>query len=374
MPTELAGTTLTPNVSFVGGGTGTGGGVTATQKTIKITLNAEIVGDSNVAAQHLSIPVYLYYKKALTSSPTAETVTLEISKGSDEYSLVHTIKVYTGGYFCGVSFNQNGSYSTANTTGIYSADITYTDSEMQLLPLIKLKANENNFGRITLESPTTIVYGDLNVNNGTLRLHNGSGTQCTLTPSGITAISITATSIESTQGIDVYGKCNLMGNIDTNGNITLTQGTINSAGNISTDGNLYANGTAEQLGHVFAENNVYATAFFASSDHRLKDNIKSLTLNEKYDKLFDSLNPVEFNFKKSPEDIHLGFIAQEVEAACQEYFTDADKPLLVDTKNPEHYNINYLEIIALNTLQIQKLKQQVNELTKAYSELKSKVN
>lgn len=112
---------------------------------------------------------------------------------------------------------------------------------------------------------------------------------------------------------------------------------------------------------------VFADSFYASSDRRLKQNISALAEKQsQYNLLFDGLNPVEFKFKADPEKrLHLGFIAQETDAAAKKL--DANLAL-VDTRNTDHYSLNYLEIIALNTLQIKQLKAQVAELTKQLAE------
>ena len=59
--------------------------------------------------------------------------------------------------------------------------------------------------------------------------------------------------------------------------------------------------------------------FAALSDIREKENVK--TISGSLDKI-NSLNPVEFDWKKSSEHINAGFIAQEVEEIFPEYIVE----------------------------------------------------
>ena len=83
----------------------------------------------------------------------------------------------------------------------------------------------------------------------------------------------------------------------------------------------YANVTnvgATSMGGIVG-NGASNVQFAALSDIREKENIKSIS--GSLDKI-NSLNPVEFNWKKTGEHIKSGFIAQEVEDIFPEYVID----------------------------------------------------
>ncbi len=106
----------------------------------------------------------------------------------------------------------------------------------------------------------------------------------------------------------------------------------------------------------------------AYSDGKLKKNIKSL--DEKFDGFFDDLKPVSFKWKstkyKTDDKEHIGFIAQDIQEA--EKKNDLDLDLVYETENI--LNLDKRELIALNTWQIQKLKQEIKELKQEIEELK----
>ena len=104
----------------------------------------------------------------------------------------------------------------------------------------------------------------------------------------------------------------------------------------------------------------------AYSDKKLKKNIKRL--DEKYNKFFDDLKPVDFNFKKKSDDKkHIGFIAQDIQKAQKD--NDLEDLSLV-YKDDDYLCLDKREIIALNTWQIQLLKKEIQELKKEIEELK----
>lgn len=96
-----------------------------------------------------------------------------------------------------------------------------------------------------------------------------------------------------------------------------------------------------------------------ASDKNLKENINVMDCN--FDKFFDSLKPVSFNYKReamcgSSNEIHLGFVAQEVEESA--IANDCYSSAIV--WKDDYYKINKQEFIALNTWQIQKLKKRAS--------------
>jgi hypothetical protein len=105
---------------------------------------------------------------------------------------------------------------------------------------------------------------------------------------------------------------------------------------------------------------VTATSYNASSDYRIKENIKPITTS------IDVLNPVCYYNKKTEKD-DMGFIAHEV----QEHF-----PFLVtgEKDGKEMQSINYSGFIALLTKEIQDLKKEKIQQTQEIENLKSRLN
>ena len=108
------------------------------------------------------------------------------------------------------------------------------------------------------------------------------------------------------------------------------------------------------------------------SDKNKKNSIKDI--DHKYQLLFDNLKPVSYKYNNGTSDrTHIGFIAQDVEEAL--------KIAAIDTKdfagfviknkdtNTPLYTLRYEEFIALNTNEIQKLKQRVKELEDKLKEI-----
>ena len=89
----------------------------------------------------------------------------------------------------------------------------------------------------------------------------------------------------------------------------------------------FSNNFGTNMGAI-AGNGSGNVAFVATSDERLKENIKPIT--GSLDKVL-ALNPVSFNWKENGEHIEAGFVAQEVEKVLPEYtVTDDDE---IKTKN-----------------------------------------
>lgn len=101
------------------------------------------------------------------------------------------------------------------------------------------------------------------------------------------------------------------------------------------------------------------------SDRRFKHSIQSIP--QKYEILFDNLNPVVFKYDHGLSDrLHGGFVAQEVqEALVKADISEKDFAALVtstERDGSERMGLRYVEFISMNTWQIQKLKQRVAEL------------
>ena len=136
-------------------------------------------------------------------------------------------------------------------------------------------------------------------------------------------------------------------------------------------------GGSGMLYYVDYNGNVrYSSASAISSDRNAKNTIQSFT--QEYDLIFNSLNPVMFKYNQGTIGrMHLGFIAQEVESAVEKTglttkdFAAVCYDINLDTGEKYNYALRYEEFIALNTWQIQKLKERVAALETEISLLKN---
>lgn len=106
-------------------------------------------------------------------------------------------------------------------------------------------------------------------------------------------------------------------------------------------------------------------ALTVTSDRNKKKDIELLT--DKYDKFFDTLKPVTYKFiENNSNRTHIGFIAQDVKQSLDLANIDskdfAGYCAWTTTKGQEGCGLRYEEFIALNTYEIQKLKNKVNEV------------
>ncbi|WP_228235969.1 tail fiber domain-containing protein [Allomuricauda sp. M10] len=103
--------------------------------------------------------------------------------------------------------------------------------------------------------------------------------------------------------------------------------------------NSSTSGTANTVAIRNASGQLYATAFYESSDKSLKENIEYLTPDF-----------VKFNFKESPDQLRYGVIAQEIEKSY---------PELVNTNAEGLKSVNYIDLLVLKVAELQK---EINQL------------
>ena len=105
--------------------------------------------------------------------------------------------------------------------------------------------------------------------------------------------------------------------------------------------------------------------WISSSDRRIKKDIADF--DDTYEILFDNLKPRQYRYVDGNKGrVHSGFIAQEVNDAVTAAGKTIDENAYVcafENKEGEtYYGLRYEELIALNTWQIQKLKQRIKQL------------
>ena len=112
-----------------------------------------------------------------------------------------------------------------------------------------------------------------------------------------------------------------------------------------------------------------------ASDERLKKNIS--TFDDSIDNIFDSLKPVQFEYSKEflGQGTHFGYIAQDVVKSFENEGKNINDYSFIyeteieDNSSDKYYQLNQTDFIALNTWQIQKLKDRVAELEKKLAAL-----
>lgn len=103
----------------------------------------------------------------------------------------------------------------------------------------------------------------------------------------------------------------------------------------------------------------YVTGLSNSSDRRLKKDINELQ--DVYLEVLDRMKPVQYHWKNNLDtQLKLGFIAQDVEKA---FFDLGIKDIpIIDKSKEGYYGMDYLAIIPILTLAIQKLRKEIRDL------------
>ena len=117
-----------------------------------------------------------------------------------------------------------------------------------------------------------------------------------------------------------------------------------------------------------------STSVASVSDRNKKHSICNLT--DEYDVLFDKLNPILYKFNSGTSNrFHSGFIAQNIEESLKESNISTQNFAAfikdIDNNNNINYYLRYEEFVALNTWQIQKLKNRVFELENKIMQLEA---
>lgn len=104
---------------------------------------------------------------------------------------------------------------------------------------------------------------------------------------------------------------------------------------------------------------VYWSKLISVSDRNLKNTIEDI--NDDYEEFFNQLQPRTYYFNNDLEHKHIGFIAQEVLTNEEKNLKDR-MSIVYKNEHDRYYSLSKDELIALNTWQIQKLKDRVKIL------------
>lgn len=131
-----------------------------------------------------------------------------------------------------------------------------------------------------------------------------------------------------------------------------------------------------------------------TSDRRKKKDFRKLLEDDRFEKFFELLQPMEYRLIENDEKMHMGFVAQDVEQAMKDcdisenefyglehaVFSEKDfesneeweKFLEQNGGANDMYTLCYQEFIALNTAMIQKLQNRCNDFERRLSALEGK--
>lgn len=269
-------------------------------------------------------------------------------------------------------FSIKVSAPTYISGGAHVSNISIKSSHNVPLPKnITIKAKILKNGVMSFETVQTSIVIDANSTSASGSIAYPRSQSSTIW--NITSISINGgefvefpgydTSIESSENVEVPSNNNnekSLGNFYPSMHDSLDLGAANKAWRT-----VYAINGHITNGHI--DNVISPNDLIRSSDRNLKENINDIS--EQYSEMFDMLRPVSYKLKGSEHDrLHLGFIAQEVEQAMTEVgLTSSDFGGLcydIDENQNKKYSLRYGEFIALNTLEIQKLKKRIELLEK----------
>lgn len=165
---------------------------------------------------------------------------------------------------------------------------------------------------------------------------------------------------------------------------------------ISGNGNLIPNSSSIYCGTT---PNPFAGGYSSggwktTSDRRKKKDFQKLLEDDRFERFFMLLQPMKYRFIENDKEIHIGFVAQDVEQAMMdcnisdEEFYGLEHAVLSkkDFKSYEEWNkfldnnngandmytLCYQEFIALNTAMIQKLQNRCNDFERRLSALEGK--
>ena len=110
------------------------------------------------------------------------------------------------------------------------------------------------------------------------------------------------------------------------------------------------------------------TSYSATSDERLKENIKSTKLNAL--ERIKKINHIQFDWKNTKEHEEIGYIAQELEKIDKNYVFKIPNPKNDDMK----YTVRELAILATTTKAVQELNEKVEKQEKIINKLLEKLN
>lgn len=257
------------------------------------------------------------------------------------------------------------------------------DENDQIVSMLNASANVINItsNRLTIESDHFSLSANGTVVCDGITARNGDFSGTFTNSNGLGTLEISGAMVSATQSDTTNSSFTLWsGHLNlTNGSWDITYGPSGfSVGSFEcnaayTDGSVAFVGTDNYIRFAPEQANLAGTwtsdaAVAVTSDADKKHEIRDIT--EAYGVIFDNLKPRLYKYNDGTSNrIHVGFVAQEVEAAIlaaglttQDFaaFVRAEVPNVETGETETVCLLRYEEFIALNTLEIQKLKAKEN--------------
>jgi len=274
----------------------------------------------------------------------------------------------TGGHNVGIGWQSLGS----NTTGYNNIAIginslsSHTTGGSNVA--IGVQAGQNNYmsNNTFLGTGADILSTGTNIQNSTAigyqakidasyQIVLGTSGEFICIPSnrGLSIGKITAPA--SGYALDVVGSINFSGNLYQNGSIFVSggggSGTSNSitgdffvSGDISGNGDLDITGDISGNGNLFITGAVEAASYNATSDYRIKDNVRTLDEQD----TISNLRPVKYLNKQTNKQ-DFGLIAHELQSEYPDLVSG-------EKDGQELQSVNYIGLISVLIKEVQELK------------------
>lgn len=257
------------------------------------------------------------------------------------------------------------------------------DDNEQIVSMLNASASVINItsNRLVIDSDNFSLAADGTVVCDGITARNGEFSGTFTNSNGLGTLEISGAMVSATQSDTTNSSFTLWsGHLNlTNGSWDITYGPSGfSVGSfecnaVYTDGSVAFVGTDNYIRFASEQANLAGTwtsdaAVAVTSDADKKHEIKDIT--EAYSVIFDNLKPRLYKYNDGKSNrIHVGFVAQEVEEAIlaaglttQDFaaFVRAEVPNVETGETETVCMLRYEEFIALNTLEIQKLKAKEN--------------
>lgn len=326
----------------------------------------------------------IYTSQFATRSELSQTATRIRTEVSGEYATKTELQTVSA------SITQTADSITSQVAQTYetkqnaeenytelSSTITQTASEIS--STVSQKVGKTEIISTINQTPETVTISANKINiSGTITaINNNTSTSInggkiatgTLSASKITTGTLNGNNVSITN----LSASNIKSGSLTSSSVKIGSWNLNGTGITSSNARIYP----DYLGYIY--NSAWMSVSWrgiglagtAYSDKKLKKKIKKL--DKEYDRFFDDLKPVSFEWKKGNKKKHIGFIAQDIQKAEKDNGLDLDLIFETEYGKGTALNLDKRELIALNTWQIQKLKKENQELRKELQEIKDMI-
>ena len=353
--------------------------------------NDEIISKINQSAESVTVNASKINVSGVVTAINGGSTTIDGSKittGTITANQINSSAITSTKIASGAITTEKLSANCVDATKVASDVITTNNFSAQNINANKITSGTLSTDRLASDVITTSNLSAQSISadritSGTLsvdRLSAGSisGTKiasATITGSNIADATITngkiANATITSAKISSLNAGKITTGSLTSSNVKIGSWSLNGSGILSSNAQIYP----DYLGYKSGGSGGWVSCSWwrigaaGTSDKRLKKDIKLLDKN--YDNFFDELKPICFKWKAGNNKNHIGFVAQDMQKAIEENNLDLD--IIYQDEQQKYLRLEKQEIIALNTWQIQKLKQENKELKNALEELKEEI-